>query len=339
MKFKNQLMMGFGALRANLFGTRLPLNVMYSITNRCLSHCNYCDIPTRNQVELTTVQSIDLIDQITAAGAQRIGIWGGEPLVRKDISEIIDYSKRKGLFVSLDTNGYLVPKMIDKIKNIDILVISFDGPEEAHDANREKGSYKKCMEAIKVATKEMSVWTITVLTKNNLDSIDFILDKARKYGFFATFQLLHHNAKMAGDTSGLKPTHAEYRKTIEKIIEEKRRGAPIVSSLPYLKHLLNWEDLTVPQIFNHNERKIVKCWAGLLYCNVDVDGSVYPCSIVIDEMESKNFLEVGFKKAFDFAKQNRCKACTASCYTEYNYMFSFHPMVIWNWIDFMRKSR
>ena len=339
MKFKNQLMMGLGALKGNLLRKRIPLNVMYSITNRCLSHCTYCDIPTRQQVELTTEQSKNLIDQIVDAGAQRIGIWGGEPLVREDIGEIIDYSKEKGLFVSLDTNGYLVPKMLDKIKNVDILVISFDGPEKAHDANREPGSYRKCMEAIKAATKEMSVWTITVLTKNNLDSIDFILDNAHKYGYFATFQLLHHNQKMAGDTTGLKPSHEEYRKAIEKILSEKKKGAPIVSSLPYLNHLLRWEDLTVPQLFGENRRNIVKCWAGLLYCNVDVDGSVYPCSIVIDEMESKNFLDVGFKEAFMSATQEKCRACTASCYTEYNYMFSFHPMVVWNWVDFMRKSR
>ncbi len=99
MGLKNIVGMGRGALLANLFGRRIPLSVMYSVTNRCPSQCAYCNIPNRKQRELTTKEAFSLIDQLVEAGTQRLALWGGEPLVRDDIGSIIDYAKIKGLYL------------------------------------------------------------------------------------------------------------------------------------------------------------------------------------------------------------------------------------------------
>jgi MoaA/NifB/PqqE/SkfB family radical SAM enzyme len=336
MNLKNLLYTGKATLMANLMNTRTPVNVMFSVTNRCQSRCKYCAIPSRRQRELTTQEIFSLIDQLAEAGTQRIGFWGGEPLVRPDIGKLVDYAKQKGMFTTLDSNGYLVPQKIDQLKNLDILILSIDGEEKVHDKNREKGSHKKVIEALRVATKKMPVWTITVLTKNNLDQIDYILNLAKKMGFYTTFQVLHHSSSIAGDSQSVLPSPEEYKRAIKKLIETKKAGAPIVSTVRYLNNLLKWQDYAVSYRVEKQKGDIT-CWAGKLFCNVDTDGKVYPCVCLIEKIKGLNFLDVGFKKAFDNIADVKCSACTASCLIEFNLMFSLWLDVIYNWLKYTHK--
>lgn len=337
MRLKNIVKMGWGAFRANVWKIRLPLNVMLSVTNRCPSHCSYCNIPNRKQKELTTAEIFKLIDQISEMGCQRLGLWGGEPLIRDDIGQIIDYAKNKGLFVTLDSNGYLLPQKMRMLKNLDHLILALDGPEEAHNLNREAGSFQKAMAAIEAVSGKIPFWTITVLTKNNLDSIDFILDKAQEYGFLTTFQLLHHNDILARNQKTLLPSPESYKEVIKKLILEKKKSAPIASSFKYLYHILNWPDYRVTASFHKLDN--LKCWAGRLYCNVDTDGLVYPCSLLVGKVNALNFLEVGFKKAFESLYLDSCKGCLASCFTEYNYLYSLDIGTIIEWLKSMAKTK
>lgn len=338
MKARNLLRIGASTLRANLFGTARPLNVMISVTNRCPARCSYCNIPNRRQREMTTAELIGLFDELRAFGTQRVALWGGEPLVRDDIGELVDYASRRcGFFVSVDTNGYLVPRKLEALRNLDVLVVSFDGPREVHDRNREPGSFDKAVEALRVACRTHRVLTITVLTKENLASIDYVLQEAVRLGFAASFQLPHHSASLASEQErSLQADDERYRDAIRLLLQRKKQGFPIVSSGAYLRHLLRWPDFRV-HTSSHPTR--LRCRAGQLYCNVDTDGSVYPCSCLVDAMPAKNFLVTGFRQAFAALREVPCKSCIASCFTEYNYIHALHPGVIWNWARYTRKVR
>ena len=283
---------------------------------------------------MTEKEIIYLLRELKKAGTQRIALWGGEPLVREDIGTIIDCAKNEcGFFVSMDTNGYLVPQKIDILKQIDVLVLSFDGIRETHDSNRESGSYDKVMAAIKTAiSNKIKVFTISVLTKKNIKDIQFICETAKNISFSATFQVLHHSDELASQNEhSLIPPDDEYRNAIKKIIEMKKKGYPIVSSFQYLNYILKWPDYKK----SISEKPAgLKCWAGKLYCNVDTDGSIYPCSVMIGSMPAKNFLNSNFKEAFDFVADCKCKACTASCFTEYNFIHSLNFSVILNWMRY-----
>ena len=91
MNFAGQAKMGIGAVRC-LMGARIPLNVMVSVTDHCPSRCSYCQIPARCRKDLSTTQWKDIFKQMADAGTRRIGVWGGEPLIRKDINELCGYS-------------------------------------------------------------------------------------------------------------------------------------------------------------------------------------------------------------------------------------------------------
>lgn len=325
---RNTIRMGTGVVLASLFNIKRPINVVISVTDRCQARCRYCNIPQRAKREMTTSEMLNLIDQISDLGVCRIALWGGEPLLRNDIGIIINYIKKKGIFVTLDTNGWLVSEKIKEIQNLDILVVSIDGPEDVHDKVRGKGSFKKAFNGIQVAVKKLPVWTITVLSKENLNCVDDILNLAQKTGFLTTFQVLHHNTELAGDSSSLLPSNEEYRKVIQELIKRKKEGAPIISSLSYLNYVRKWKDFD--RSFSLIQNFKLKCWAGKLYCNVDTDGAVWPCSVMCGQMESLNALEVGFKKAFYDMPLIKCRECNSSCFVECNHLCSLSPDVIWN---------
>lgn len=334
MRLRDLVAHGTAVAKAHILGARIPLNVMLSVTNRCLSHCAYCQIPTRQHQEMTTGQIKDLLHQMAAAGTIRVGIWGGEPLVRPDIGELVSCARSLGMYTTMDSNGYLVPQKIEQLRDLDHLVLAFDGPEEAHDANREPGSHTKVMAAMDAAAGRVPFWTLTVLTRHNLGHLQHILDVVDGYGSMAGFQVLHHNPFMGGDTSSMLPSDEEYRVAVSWLLEQKRRGAPVACSRRYLEYLLRWPTYVVPKSGTPSG---LKCWAGRLFCNVDVDGSVYPCSLLIDEIPAENALAVGFRRAFDATQEFGCRACDAACYTEYNYLYSLDMYTVIDWISAMRN--
>ena len=329
MKLTGQVRMGADAA-LGLIGRRRPVNVMVSITDKCCSRCSYCQIPEQGRPDLSTEQWRDLFRQMADAGTRRIGVWGGEPLMRKDIVELCAYARELGMYVSVDSNGYLLPARQEILENIDHLVLAYDGPEAAHDANREKGSHEKVIRAMETASGRVRFWTITVLTRNNMGELDHIMRTAGEYGFLTTFQTLHHNEKLGGDTSGMMPSAAEYAEVYRKLLKMKKAGAPIANSTRYLESLAEWEDFSVTR--TEGAFHGVRCRAGRMYCNIDADGRVYPCSLLIGLYpDALSALEVGFKKAFDNTAQLPCQACTASCYTEYNYLYGLRPGVALEW--------
>src|SRR5690606_18612915 len=80
---------------------------------------------------------------------------GGEPFLRKDIFEIIDYAKSKGLNVSIITDAHMMDEKAfqELVKNQVRVSISIDGAEKSNDAIRGKGSYAKAISAIEKFSK------------------------------------------------------------------------------------------------------------------------------------------------------------------------------------------
>jgi len=332
MKFDKMMAMGLRSLNHAITGARCPTNVMLAVTNRCNSHCRYCNIPTRDHRDMTTAEIFRLIDEMWKQGTKRLGIWGGEPLLRDDIGQIISHAHDIGMYVSVDTNGILLREKVGVLKKLDHLVISMDGNKAGHEANRGAGTFARVMDALELASeiKGLKVWSLTVLTKENLQDIDFILDTARRLKIYAAFQVLHHSDELGRNHETMIPTDDEYREAIRKLIQRKQQGARISSSFRYLNYLLKWESYVTRS--RKKAHLSLRCKAGALYCNIDADGKVYACSLLVGREPAKNALEVGFKKAFEAIPEVPCQACTAACYTEYNYLHALDPACILEWI-------
>ena len=334
MRSANLVRFASASAAYKLFGRRRPLNLMLGLTDRCTGSCSYCSIPERRSEEMSLPEILTLLVQAADLGCRRLGLWGGEPLCRNDLGEIIRHAKDLGLFVTVDTNGHLIPERDWDLKPVDHLNISLDGNREAHDSTRGEGSFDRTMRGIEHSVGRYRFWTITVLTKKNLDQVDWILDLARRLDFLTTFQVLHHNDSL-GCNEGLYPDDHDLRETVALLAARKKEGAPIGSSEKFLQHLGSWPDYTKNRLKQFDGAP--PCLAGDLYCNVDVDGSLYPCSLVIDEGEAPNVRRQDLASAFNALDRNGCNACSATCFTEYNLMLGLDWQTGWNWVKALRR--
>ena len=332
---RNAIRMGTAALAHHAFGLRRPLNVMLAVTDQCTNRCAYCAIPARNFPEMSLREIRALLDEAAAMGCQRLGLWGGEPLVREDLGAIVRHAKALGMFVTVDTNGHLIAERDDALGSADHLNISLDGDEQAHDAARGAGSFSRTMRGIEHARGRYPFWTITVLNRANLDQVDWLLARARELGFLATFQILHHNDRL-GRNEGFLPPAQALRRTVRHLIRRKAEGAPIASSMKYLRYLARWPDYGRPRSSDRRDHPV--CMAGRLYCNVDVDGTLYPCSLLVDEGEAPNARRDGFAAAFRAMPDPHCRACMASCFTEYNLLYTLDWQTCWSWVKALRRT-
>lgn len=327
--------MASSAAAMRLFGTRKPLNIMLAVTDRCSAgDCLYCVIPERKSPEMPLQQILKLIEDAASSGCQRLGIWGGEPLIREDIGEVVAFAKKNGIFVTIDTNGHLVIDRYGEIQSADHFNISLEGDSSAHDILRGEGNFDRVMEAMEYLKGRSPFWTITVLTRHNLDQVDWLLKTAEKIGFLTTFQVLHHN-DLLGRNESLYPDAGDLRETLSFLIARKREGAPIASSLEYLELLHKWPDFRIHRKKLHEG--FPSCMAGFLFCNIDVNGEMYPCSVLIGKTRSTNVVELGFKRAFQSLEKPPCSACIAGCYTEYNLLYSLNVRTGLNWVKALRR--
>jgi MoaA/NifB/PqqE/SkfB family radical SAM enzyme len=312
-------------LNRRLFNKKTPLSVSWTLTNRCNHKCKYCNLLNIVSEELTTKQIFSIIDELDKLGTQRIGFTGGEPLLREDINKIIDYSHNKGIFTGLVSNGSLVQKKINEIKNLDLLQLSLDGLEEINDKQRYKGSYKDVISAIKTTKGKIpKIWLTCVLTKKNLNSIDFILELARQYNLKVFFQPVVDYENCGLQAKTLFPDKDKYKETIKKLIILKKKNQQIGNSKVGLKYLQNWP------IY-----KKLNCNASKLFAHIYPNGDVYPC-FNMDGKKPINCLSKDFNNAFKQLKLKDCKGCWTYANIEMNYLFNFNFNAGWNSLKLLR---
>jgi 12,18-didecarboxysiroheme deacetylase len=129
--------------------------VVWNITRQCNLKCVHCYAhATEKSVnnELTTNDGKLLIDDLAKFGSPVILFSGGEPLVRKDLSELASYAVDKGMRAVISTNGTLITRKIAyTLKNIGLsyVGISLDGMRETNDRFRGvSGAFEKALNGV-----------------------------------------------------------------------------------------------------------------------------------------------------------------------------------------------
>lgn len=312
MKLTTKLLAVKALLKLMLLGKRTPLLVGWALTNRCNLRCKYCNTWSFESRELSIKEIFSIIDELSVLGCARIAFTGGEPLLRNDIQDIISYSKDKRIYTGINSNGILVPEKIAQIKHIDLLMLSLDGPQETHDYLRGRGSYKSTLTAIDTAVKHnLKIATTTVLTKHNLNYVDFILEKAKFFNSYAYFQPVTTLPLGAGDIRELLPSQPELKAAIQKILALKKENNLIGNSKGVLEHYLGWPDC-----------KEIRCKAGQIYCAIDPEGFLYACSN-LRKSDKSSILNSGFKGALNSLNKVSCRSCWCSSPLEINKLLSF----------------
>ena len=140
------------------FRKRYPLVLMLEPLFQCNLACAGCgkiDYPDDIlQKRITVKQAIDAVE---ATGVPVVSIPGGEPLIHKEMPQIVEALIKRKKFVYLCTNALLIPKKIDEYKPSPYFTFSIhlDGNRERHDESVcREGVYDKAVEAIQLALKK-----------------------------------------------------------------------------------------------------------------------------------------------------------------------------------------
>jgi heme b synthase len=164
------------------------------VTRSCNLACKHCRAeahPEPYPGELTTDQAKALIDTFPEVGDPIIIFTGGEPLMRKDIFELVEYAHNKGLKCVMAPNGTLITEEnARRMKEVGIerVSISIDGPDpESHDEFRGvPGAFAASMRGIEYLKKAGVPFQInTTVTKTNLARFKDIFHLAEKLGAVA----------------------------------------------------------------------------------------------------------------------------------------------------------
>ena len=153
--------------------------VVWNITSKCNLRCVHCYANVNSVSEFDAASS--LIDDLSALRIPVLLMSGGEPLMHKNIYDIIKYAKSKGIQVSLSTNGTLIDEEVaGKLKElgVDYIGVSLDGIKETHDLFRGvRGAFEKAVEGLLNARDEGLLTGVRfTVTKYNLRDVKSILD-------------------------------------------------------------------------------------------------------------------------------------------------------------------
>ncbi len=130
-----------------------PLTAHVKFTENCQAKCISCDYwKSRWQDHLDTDRAVDLLNQITALGIRDLRLTGGEPLLRRDLFQILDKADTKRFKnIIIQTNGLLIKKLHKEINASPItkVCVSLDGLKDSNDLIRGiNGYFDLAMEGI-----------------------------------------------------------------------------------------------------------------------------------------------------------------------------------------------
>lgn len=306
---------------------RMPLFVSLFITQRCNLNCVYCfpQSPSRKELDVPLDKLYGIIDGLREAGTRYITILGGEPLLRDDFPEIVDYIIKKGILVEVSTNGYFIERWPEAIKKLFLVCNSIDGDEETHDANRGKGSFKKVMKSIEFCrANNVPVQLRSVITTNNIKKLQFMLDLAKGMG--ATLSL--GEQCIDPERNPYEPKTEEFRDFWKFMLKRKKEGYPIDKSYACLKTVIRYP-LNAPmnKIYMEGEElppdmppDIPTCKMRNGFCLIDNDGMMYPCIPLFGKW-GKNVFELGVQGAWEGLMEYKCRFCRASTYDMKSFFF------------------
>jgi MoaA/NifB/PqqE/SkfB family radical SAM enzyme len=163
------------ATRSLIYGK--PHHAQWFITRRCNYKCLDCTIweeQTEEEEELSTEDIKRGMDILKDAGIIELVLSGGNPLLREDIGEIIDYAT-KHFITTIYDNGSLAVKKLNLLKNVDLIAISIDSLNaEKHDAIKNvPGAWQNAMQAVETLKKEgIKVCVAPTISQINLYEIE-----------------------------------------------------------------------------------------------------------------------------------------------------------------------
>ncbi|HJN77806.1 MAG TPA: radical SAM protein [Myxococcota bacterium] len=262
-----------------------PRQIHFSVTDRCFLPCLHCDIWKNEAVDLPTEVWLGVLDRLAQwVGPASVNFVGGEPLLRRDLEELMAHAVRLGNEVTFNTNGWLVTEKraaAMAAAGVSIAYVSMDGVREStvdHSRGRKK-SWRYCMKAFDLldAARGPRVVVTCILNKTNAEEIGELLEFVRDRGYQLVVQPLYQNFGYVKydpnwwRSSELWPSDmGPIDAAVDLLIEERRRGGPVCNSVGQLAAMKSY--FRDPVTFNG-----LTCKAGHSDLSFDPQGNIRLC--------------------------------------------------------------
>jgi mycofactocin radical SAM maturase len=263
------------------FGLDAPICLTWELTYACNLSCVHClsSSGRRDPRELGTDECKAVIDELERMQVFYVNIGGGEPTVRADFWELVDYATEHHVGVKFSTNGIkLSPEVARRLAASDYVdvQISLDGATaEINDAVRGKGSYDTALRAMQnLADAGFKGFKISVvMTRQNVDQLDAFKAIADRFDAQLRITRLRPSGRGADVWDELHPTAEQQRVLYDWLVAH---GEGVLTGDSFF-HLAAFGD-ALPGLN--------LCGAGRVVCLIDPVGDVYACPFAIHD----NFL-------------------------------------------------
>jgi radical SAM protein with 4Fe4S-binding SPASM domain len=274
-----------------------PLAVHLEIIGACnltCSHCFAAPLP-RHHHPLRVEEMVPLFAELSAIGSFRLGLTGGEPLMRHDLLDILDAALEAGLRPCITTNATLLTERLARELGKRPLVwlnVSLDGPDAAtNDAVRGAGTFDAVVAKLPLLRRHARFALAFTLMRCNAHLAKECVRLAEEVGAgTAVFRPLYPAGAALHDLS-MMPTFTQYRQALEELagVECSLGEARIVE--PFGPEQRRPTEATV--------HTAPTCGAGQHVCSISVQGDVSPCSFLGPGFVTGNVRERPFREIWN----------------------------------------
>ncbi|MDT4925150.1 MAG: [mycofactocin precursor peptide]-tyrosine decarboxylase [Pseudonocardiales bacterium] len=259
-------------------GLDAPICLTWELTYACNLACVHClsSSGRRDPRELSTAECKAVIDELERMQVFYVNIGGGEPTVRADFWELLDYATEHHVGVKFSTNGVkITPEVAARLAASDYVdvQISLDGAtEEVNDAVRGSGSYDTALRAMRnlrdVGFGQFKI--SVVMTRHNVGQLDEFKAIADSFGAQLRITRLRPSGRGADVWDELHPTADQQRELYDWLLAH---GEDVLTGDSFF-HLAGYGD-SLPGLN--------LCGAGRVVCLIDPVGDVYACPFAIHD--------------------------------------------------------
>ena len=275
-------------------GLDAPICLTWELTYACNLACLHClsSSGRRDPRELSTEECKAVIDELQRMQVFYVNIGGGEPTVRSDFWELVDYATAHQVGVKFSTNGVRIDQAaaqrLAASDYVDVQ-ISLDGATAAvNDAVRGAGSFDMALTALahlqEAGFRDAKI--SVVCTRQNIGQLDLFKELADRFGATLRLTRLRPSGRGADVWDEMHPTMAQQRELYDWLVAH---GEGVLTGDSFF-HL---------SAFGSALPGLNLCGAGRVVCLIDPIGDVYACPFAIhDAFLAGNVRTAGFQEVW-----------------------------------------
>ena len=250
---------------------RRPILAIYEITLRCNSACRYCDLPlNQGRYEMSRKEIFQVFSHLYDEGLRIVFIQGGEPLLRKDLPDILEDLSAIGLTISLITNGTkltssLLTRLAQHSINISISLDTLD--RQRYRQIRGADQLPLVIKGIELLDEYPHPKYLTcIVSEVNREDVLDVMRFARNHGMIPVLGAYHWDVSRYGKIDlTLQYQKATAAATFQAVMDSNLVPAGYFRN--YLEDNIRWL----------NGQSLPDCDAGRYSIAIDASGNVAPC--------------------------------------------------------------